>query len=759
MATVVIDKNEVVLNGYKYKISGPVRVQSLSPFPAKMTIGDDSYTNRQQLSSWIINDQRGGIGKEDMDESVDMDRCWWSNCILKWKNHILPPRLAMPITIPDTETAGVVVEPTHTNMDCEALGTWIGTAGARSNTQAQAGTYSWKVSAPIGAGSQTGQVYQAVTLETEYKSKSFTFTCYVYGPGGAHTGCRIGIDDGVTTPTYSAYRVTGSWAQLTVTQTINASATKLWLLLETTTGQEAGCDGYFDTGTLYTIIKGKIIFANFNNNLYMARGNNLSKLNAGRTAFETVLNTFEASIKALIPSLNSRLYIYLGDTRKYQYMTTTPTFVESTSANAYYGFQWDGKLFKMNSTGTMTYSIDPDGASPTWAASASITDIASDIQRFGIGKDASGDDVPYCATKSILKVLDFTHSLWLDSAVKLPNHPNGGKGFCYWHDGHYISYGLGVKRYITGSTATISEVGLNKDDGLPVEYNGEITKLLGESASDEMFALVDASQVTGTAKSGLYAYDTRGWQCWWTDTSNDGTMYDAIISAYPSGYAIYWDCGSAAKYIDLPRGIQNPNKIGQSYATAGIWISPWFDAGSAVFAKLAKELHTFAKGVSTTETVAVKYRTNKTYTDLDTDWNTLDTLNTTGENGDNQELITTGAGTSINCIQLRLDFVTPGATAKPDIQAIVFNYKKRVGGETVWSWTIPIVCDEGYGTTAKQKWANLKAAKDANTDVLFTFRPDDAGDESYYVQVDDFYGTSETGRYYEGNFVLRVIQS
>ncbi len=295
---------------------------------------------------------------------------------------------------------------------------------------------------------------------------------------------------------------------------------------------------------------------------------------------------------------------------------------------------------------------------------------------------------------------------------------------------------------------------------MPVEYNGEITKLLGDTGTKGMFALIDASQVSGTAKSGLYVYDGIGWQCWWADTSNDGAMYDVIVSSASSAYAVYWDCGGSVYYIDIPRGIENPDKISQSYATAGILLSPWFDAGNAVASKLAKLLAVFAKGVSTTETVTVKYRTNHTNTDLGTGWSSaLLSLDTTAENGSIEASFISGAGLSIKAIQFRLDFVTPGATAKADIQSLVFYYKKRTGSETLWSWTVPIIINDEFGTGAKEKWENLKACKDSDTDITFSYHPNDNALEQYYVSVDSFVGTSETGRAYEGNFTLRLIES
>jgi hypothetical protein len=240
-------------------------------------------------------------------------------------------------------------------------------------------------------------------------------------------------------------------------------------------------------------------------------------------------------------------------------------------------------------------------------------------------------------------------------------------------------------------------------------------------------------------------------------------MHDCIVSSAASSYAVYWDCGGAIYYIDIPRGIQNPDKITQSYATAGVLLSPWFDAGDQGAAKLAKELNDFAKGVTATETVALKYRIDHTNTDLDTGWTTLETLNTTGESGYNEELFGSGAGIAFKSIQFRLDFVTAGSTAKADIQALKLMFRKRTGALKIRRWIVEPLLDNydngpaGNGT-AKLKITNLKSAITSTTDVVFSYRPNAGADESYYVNVECEKFEENSGPEYSGYYRLVLTE-
>ena len=48
-------RDQIELNGYKYKIKGAITGGWIDPFPEQFTLGDPDYSNRRDLSSWIIN--------------------------------------------------------------------------------------------------------------------------------------------------------------------------------------------------------------------------------------------------------------------------------------------------------------------------------------------------------------------------------------------------------------------------------------------------------------------------------------------------------------------------------------------------------------------------------------------------------------------------------------------------------------------------------------------------------------------------------
>ena len=741
MAINIIEPNSIALNDVIYQIEGRVRPQLLSRFPGRVSIGDNQFDNEQFLSSWIMGDHRGGIGCEEMDESVDADMCYWTDCIINYRNHLQLPRLATSISTSGTIASAASL--TNTNFETAATG-W--TNGARSATQKHGGSYSWKVN--------NETAYQdAATWDNSWREKIFIVSCWVWSSSGGGSSTRIQINDGEGTSSSSYHTDGGSWELLTVTRTLDASAERLRVNLANSQGD----DHFFDDLTIGSPATGTIIgFANFNGELYLALGQALLKLNAARDTFE-VMGSFPAVITAIIPSLNSCLYIFMGDSENYHYMDTNELILPTNIVDANLGAQWSSKLIKLNSTGEGDYAATPNSATPTWSTTGDITDIGGDVQSLFLGKDANGDSALYAATKSILKILDFDNKKWLDTDASMCNHPNGGKGAIYWRGAHYISAGLDVTRYVSGSTPVISEVGLNRKDGLPVEYNGEIVKFGGDHKSD-LFALVDASQTSGNSKSGLYAYDGRAWFCWWKDTSNNGAMHDVIVSSAESGYAVYWDVGGVVYYIDIHRGIRNPSHLSQKHMASGVFITPWTDNGTAVHDKLAKALESFCKNVDADETVVLKYRIDHADVTLDGGWNTIDTLNTSAEN-ENREEDASGAGMVYHSIQYRLDLARGSTnTNTPDILGMVHSYKKLLGSKKPWGWAFTILAGGVGDWKPREIEAALKTAVETDLDIKFIFRSADST-ETYFVQIDSFFAEVETGDNFEGKYHVFVVKA
>ena len=125
----VVDTNEVSLNGVYYPITRPVRSTLASIYPAKVVIGDT--TKDDQLRSSIVAwaDWRGGIGINRMEGAADVNRAWFSECQLRYKNHLVLPPLANSTAIPSHGLGQTKIGAIETFED-EVYAFWNGGSGA-----------------------------------------------------------------------------------------------------------------------------------------------------------------------------------------------------------------------------------------------------------------------------------------------------------------------------------------------------------------------------------------------------------------------------------------------------------------------------------------------------------------------------------------------------------------------------------------------------------------------------------------------------
>ena len=785
--TILHNPNSVKLNGVNYPLTGQVRPTRTAVMPPKTVIGDYSIETDPEISSWVINDQRGGLGVERMDPKRDTNRCWFSNCNLDQKGHITLPRQASqiarkPLGSVEVLNPGIEDFPPGqggiaSNWNNLPRSTGYFHSGVASGHRHVTWSYGW----PSYWSSDTPlSSHQVFTVAT---GMAYTATGWIKARAHAGQGtwkARLLLSDSAGSAASSEVVITSpaegvsetDWVELSCTYTPTALNRQLKLHLDVLIAQTtdnplpAGAvDFYWDDITLIETdqpaLAGPFRFANYNNRLYLSSGPYLWRLSDAPdiNQMQLVAKAGTSDITALVPSLNNSLYIFLGDTENYVYMSTDEQFTQTNVHDATLGCQWDNKLFKMNSSGKCWYATTPNSTTPAWTETGNITDLpAGAIKRLSIGFDSNGNSCLYAATTRGAKVLDFEHNTWLDTSVSLGDHPNGGRGAGTWRDAYYIPAGLELLRY-AAIEAQVTAHGLTNDDGLPEEHNGEIVDMATDYVG-RLFALVDASQVSGEGRSGVYAFDGTSWHNWWTADSVDGVMHSAVVSPASGQYRLYYDHASSVFAVAVPRGANNPKLASAEYAPSGVHITPWFDAGWAQGTKTALKVILRAVKPTDLEDVKVYYRTDYTDTALDTGWTLLGSVTDTGETS---FAFGSGAGISFKSIQFRFSLTSASNPAvTPDIEwfALLFrvlpNQIDPLNGG--WGYRFTVDCSRPYnGKSESQLIDALFTAANSTALVELAFRYDTGGTETYLGIVKTVDGQTQTGILKEGLFEVFVV--
>ncbi|MFH1954123.1 MAG: hypothetical protein ABIL06_21195, partial [Pseudomonadota bacterium] len=102
------------------------------------------------------------------------------------------------------------------------------------------------------------------------------------------------------------------------------------------------------------------------------------------------------------------------------------------------------------------------------------------------------------------------------------------------------------------------------------------------------------------------------WQAMWATGTVNQSMHGGIVSDV---YArrLYFDCGGVIYYIPIKTTKIFPKLDATStYATGVTLYTPWMEGDSSTLARAYVELVTYAKSITTEETVKISYRTDRT---------------------------------------------------------------------------------------------------------------------------------------------------
>ena len=479
-------------------------------------------------------------------------------------------------------------------------------------------------------------------------------------------------------------------------------------------------------------------------------------------------------------------YIVVAHTDGYSYFSSATTVADKTTDAKYLAY-WDDRLWGIDEAGQLWYTLTIAGT-PVNDAKLPVQD--GYVTDLFVGRDATGEQILYAATKEGLYAHDFANQRLVETQFQLPFHNFNGVGSVRWRDAIYNPSGLGIYKYINGSNnAVVTVMGPDRDDGLPATYRGTIKKLVGTNT--ELIAGIDATTAPGSqaatdipwqggatsgssargtviaassGQSSIVAWNDTGWETKWVAPSANAGKPISIMHVSNAGkgdYRLWWGFDGKVYHQMIPFDVINPSQLtsveGTDYAydTSGVHETPWFDAQQVEVDKLALKLKIEVDGAGSNETVAVQYATDysTSYTSMGTITSSGTTTYTFGSN----------AGTAFRSIKFKLTLAREaGSTVaiqkkSPDVVSLTLEYRKKL--EAKWGHTLEVSLNETYkGNDPKGLRANLVAAIESNTLVEFTYRDDSGGTRNYYTDIVSATGLEYTGYDERGTSRITLVE-
>jgi len=505
----------------------------------------------------------------------------------------------------------------------------------------------------------------------------------------------------------------------------------------------------------------------YSNELYVAFGASVRKWAESTTSWGSELNALAAVPTDALVHKDKLYYAVATDFERFDGTTWTDgaTLVGSAQA-ARYLVEWDSKLFKIDNTGQLAYSID-EGV--TWTNNALSTLPSGYFTSLFLYDNAAGEVVIHLGTKQGLYVLDFDNAEWIETRLRMPFHEYACRGATAWRDACYLPVGMSVYRY---DAATVIPMGPDRDYGLPGTYRGNIVKLLpGHNA---LYALLDATTTEeqdlypagyyGDAQfydrvgfSAVLRWDTYGWSVVYISGSTATALTAGTICTADDVYRLWFGVDKSVFYVPLEVTIQNPLEVaGFEFGASGEHITPWFDADNAVIDKLAARLRAYVDRTSSTEYAKVYYGL-----DYDDDvWTLLDsTTFADGQidsDGEAEFTFASDAGVNFKAIRFKVELVRGSNTRlSPDVHWLRLTYIKLL--DVRWGFNVTVDCSRNYRfKSATTLLAALKTALETRTLGQFTFK-DGNGSETHRVRIADMQGVEVGGKKSEGRYQLTLI--
>lgn len=688
------------------------------------------YTDPEQEILMGQSDWRSGFGLEYYD-SNDKRRYYSSiGADLRFRDMAIAGTVPTTITVPATTSPTMADGGLETWTDGNNLTSWSKSAAVltREAVTIHGGTFSARFTG-------IGYIYQSETVwTTAWQGRRFTLTAYCL-TANVNDG-RIAINDGVGT-TYSSYHTGGgAWKQLTVSRTLDAAATKLEVRLYADSAIGVGC--YFDDATIAGTTPGKIVaFAEFNSLLYAAQGAVLIKMNGTGNAFTTVYE-FANSITDLEPFTDNNLYIALGTSANYYYMSTVEAFTESTAAVKTFQFfktvhSTTPVLWGNDGSNTIRSNTNPINGGAAWSAQTTVGtsyySITALIQKAG-ALYIMKTDMPY--------YLSSAGAVQNDLAPELASltSSSSGKNVKLWKNALYIPAGAQTLLQTDGTTNTFVSPALfctNLSD-----FNGSVQAL----AYDDMylFAGLDNSTkvevVAGREETIDNNTDWRwhpiaeitlgGAECMFVSGVFQKRCYIASTTASDSLY-----------YIPLPTGYGNVTAdTNRKFQTGSYFITPYLHA----------DFRNAMKGfVKLTCTLGHAYDVNiyvtASYEKLgDTSWTSIGNFDGTATNRVETLYIPVDASSNnpkSTMMRFKFTFVTNTTNTTP----ILLNY-------TVSAILYPTIRELYYATIlCAEEIATKIGILDKNMYDTIKTTLDNARNASWPVSIRDIDGDTQTVKF------------
>lgn len=370
--------------------------------------------------------------------------------------------------------------------------------------------------------------------------------------------------------------------------------------------------------------------ASFRNTQYFGVGDRVYSLIDTTSTFQ-IENIMPANIIDMVV-YKDNLYVSLGTAGYYRYTGSTATWTAVPTQAANLWREWQGSLYNVYHNGTQyttrrTSSVVPE----SWGSDIGTFPVEITPYQLVRYPDADGADALYALTNTGPWIYNNTDSLWLPTDVQITPLTSGetSRGTRF-RDGklYFSTGGVSMMNIQNGNPMTVGTMGLDRDDGLPQEQQGNIVAVASDN--NWIFALVQVQGTTTDSEDTMPAMSSppvrsegwsyasgpvtlRAWNGGWSKLYTSATSTSAgsamVVGTSYGKRRLYFSIASHIMYMDLPSGLYNPrqNPIKRYRVCNPEHITPWWDYGNWTMEKVHGHILFEVRGADASNYVDVYY--------------------------------------------------------------------------------------------------------------------------------------------------------
>ena len=575
---------------------------------------DPTYANQPPLIEMVIplDEWHVGYGLQDSPRGAEKRYRTSYGADLRQKGRAYNGPASGTLTLPSNFAPTIFNPGFEVVSSGTTLSNWILTSGdgtwAQSAVQKQAGSYSGLSAGGPGAAEVITQVIGDYAL---FKGIQVTFSCYVYQAFANQV--QIRIDDGVGTSTSTNNATTGSWVQISIQRTIDASATKLSFILL----NNANASNYFDTATVTrdsgaTSTTGDYSrYIDYNSALYLGRGSSLLKY-TGSGNWTYVIGFPDVITDMAV--MGSQLFVATGfaNFMHYSAASSDATWTTATTANnkAQFLCEIGGTLYFNLSASTISNITSANGTAATATTIGLTTTSITGLTNHGGLLAVTKTDQSYLRDSGggIGSIMPETIS---------ETSSTSGKNPLSYKSDLYIQTGT-QSLWRWGSKYDVETVSPGRWAVAESDFGGQVWALANDS--EYLYAVTDNSTKVEILAMREETIDGDiDWRWHPIAELTSGSCNHAWVSTV--GSKRLWICGATGDtptFIYLPANYADPT-TDSTYQrnTSGIFYTPWYSGGFIDVNKAFFSASVLGDNLSATKTITIAYQFPG-----DTDWTT-----------------------------------------------------------------------------------------------------------------------------------------